>query len=113
GHPEVLPAPEPGGYPLRGQPRAVLLPLLEGCIEAHRVADRGPVRAGQRPLTPPLAMKIAVAGAHGQIARLLIRRLVAAGDEAVGLIRNPEHSQDVAGDGAAPVHCDLEQVSED
>lgn len=58
-------------------------------------------------------MRVAVAGAHGQIARLLSRRLVAAGHEVGGLIRNPDHSADVAGDGATPILCDLEQVAED
>ena len=38
-------------------------------------------------------MKVAIAGAHGQIARRLIPRLTAAGDEAIGLIRNPDHRE--------------------
>ena len=58
-------------------------------------------------------MKVAIAGAHGQIARQLTRRLVAGGDEVVGLIRNPDQGQDVAADGGAPVQCDLEAASED
>jgi uncharacterized protein YbjT (DUF2867 family) len=39
----------------------------------------------------------------------LIPRLVARGDSAVGLIRNPDHAADVRRVGADPVVCDLEQ----
>ena len=53
-------------------------------------------------------MRVAIAGAHGQIARLLARRLVADGHEVVGLVRNPEHLPDLAEDGTQGVVCDLE-----
>jgi nucleoside-diphosphate-sugar epimerase len=53
-------------------------------------------------------MLVAIAGAHGQIARLLTRRLVARGDTVRGLIRNPDHAEDLREDGAEPVVCDLE-----
>src|SRR4051812_22985916 len=53
-------------------------------------------------------MLVVIAGAHGQVARLLTRRLVARGDEVRGLIRNPDHAADVREDGAEPVVCDLE-----
>jgi uncharacterized protein YbjT (DUF2867 family) len=56
-------------------------------------------------------MQVTIAGAHGQIARRLIRRLHERGDTVVGLIRNPGHSDDVTADGARPVVCDLEQIS--
>jgi uncharacterized protein YbjT (DUF2867 family) len=52
-------------------------------------------------------MRIAIAGAHGQIALRLTRLLVARGDAAVGLIRNPAHADDVRAAGAEPVLCDL------
>lgn len=53
-------------------------------------------------------MHVAIAGAHGQIARLLARRLVADGHEVVGLVRNPDHLDDLAADGTQGVICDLE-----
>ena len=56
---------------------------------------------------------IAIAGAHGQIARLLTRMLVADGDRVRGLIRNPDHADDLRADGAEPVVCDLESASVD
>jgi uncharacterized protein YbjT (DUF2867 family) len=53
-------------------------------------------------------MDVAIAGAHGQIARALTRLLAARGDRVRGLIRNPDHADDVRADGAEPVLCDLE-----
>jgi nucleoside-diphosphate-sugar epimerase len=53
-------------------------------------------------------MRVAIAGAHGKIARHLIRRLAARGDSVVGLIRNPDHAEDIRADGGEPVVCDLE-----
>lgn len=55
-------------------------------------------------------MRVVIAGAHGQIARLLARRLVAAGHEVVGLVRNPDHVGDLEADGTEPVVCDLEEA---
>ena len=54
-------------------------------------------------------MVVAIGGAHGQIAMVLTRLLVAGGDEVIGLIRNPEHADDVAAAGASPAVCDLER----
>ncbi|MCK9247905.1 MAG: SDR family oxidoreductase [Solirubrobacteraceae bacterium] len=54
-------------------------------------------------------MDVAIAGAHGRIARRLTRRLVARGDTVRGLIRDPAHADDVRADGADPVLCDLER----
>jgi uncharacterized protein YbjT (DUF2867 family) len=54
-------------------------------------------------------MKVAVAGGHGRVARLLQELLVKRGDSAVGLIRNPDHSADLRELGADPVLCDLEE----
>lgn len=43
----------------------------------------------------------------------LIGRLVATGDDVIGVIRNPDHSDDVAREGASPVVCDLEGAGVD
>jgi uncharacterized protein YbjT (DUF2867 family) len=51
---------------------------------------------------------VAIAGAHGKIARRLTRLLSGAGHTVIGLIRNPDHADDVRQDGASPVVCDLE-----
>jgi uncharacterized protein YbjT (DUF2867 family) len=56
-------------------------------------------------------MQVAIAGAHGKIATALTRRLTARGDSVVGLIRNPDHADDVRALGAKPVVCDLERAS--
>ena len=53
-------------------------------------------------------MDVVIAGAHGQIARLLVRRCVADGDRVRGLVRNPGHVDEVRADGAEAVVCDLE-----
>lgn len=53
-------------------------------------------------------MRIVIAGGHGQIALRLERLLSARGDAAVGLIRNPDHADDVRATGAQPVVLDLE-----
>jgi uncharacterized protein YbjT (DUF2867 family) len=58
-------------------------------------------------------MRIVIAGAHGQIGIRLVRLLAARGDEAVGLIRNPDHADDVSAAGATPLICDLETASAD
>jgi uncharacterized protein YbjT (DUF2867 family) len=56
-------------------------------------------------------MDVAIAGAHGQIARRLARLLVARGHRVRGLIRNPDHADDLRADGTEPVVCDLERAS--
>jgi nucleoside-diphosphate-sugar epimerase len=53
---------------------------------------------------------VAIAGAHGQIARRLTRLLTARGDRVRGIIRNPDHSDEVREAGAEPVVCDLESA---
>jgi nucleoside-diphosphate-sugar epimerase len=58
-------------------------------------------------------MVVAIAGAHGQVARPLARLLIARGDEVRGLIRNPAHADDLRADGSAPVTCDLESAGVD
>src|ERR1700722_2974138 len=54
-------------------------------------------------------MRIAIAGAHGQIAQRLIKLLVARGDAVTGLVRNPAHVPEIEQLGAEAVVCDLEQ----
>jgi nucleoside-diphosphate-sugar epimerase len=56
-------------------------------------------------------MDVAIAGAHGKVARRLARRLVARGDRVRGLIRNPDHAGDLRADGSEPIVCDVEQAS--
>ncbi|WP_189931832.1 NAD(P)H-binding protein [Streptomyces sulfonofaciens] len=58
-------------------------------------------------------MRTVIAGGHGQIALRLAKLLAARGDEAVGLIRNPAHADDVRAAGAEPSVCDLESASAD
>jgi nucleoside-diphosphate-sugar epimerase len=53
-------------------------------------------------------MLVAIAGGHGKIARRATRLLVAHGDQVRGLIRNPDHTEDLRADGAEPVVCDIE-----
>ncbi|HET7480530.1 MAG TPA: SDR family oxidoreductase [Rubrobacteraceae bacterium] len=54
-------------------------------------------------------MKVLVAGAHGQVARHLVRMLAEDGHEVRGLVRKEEQLPDVESDGAEPVLCDLEK----
>jgi len=53
-------------------------------------------------------MDVVIAGAHGQVARHLLRLLTDRGDRVRGLIRNPEHAPDLEAFGAEPVICDME-----
>lgn len=53
-------------------------------------------------------MDVAIAGAHGKVARRLSRLLAARGDRVRGIVRNPDHRDDVTADGAEPIVCDLE-----
>lgn len=53
-------------------------------------------------------LKIVMAGGHGQIALLAQRRFAAEGHRPVGLIRNPEHADDLRAVGAEPLVFDLE-----
>jgi uncharacterized protein YbjT (DUF2867 family) len=58
-------------------------------------------------------MKVVIAGGHGKIALALTRRLVARGVVPVGLIRNPDHADEVTALGGAPALCDVERASVD
>ena len=56
-------------------------------------------------------MRCAIAGAHGKIAQLLTRDLIGRGDSVIGLIRNPDHAEDLRSLGATAELCDLEQAT--
>jgi nucleoside-diphosphate-sugar epimerase len=56
-------------------------------------------------------VRVVVAGAHGQIARRLVRLLATRGDDVLGLVRNPDHVVDVLADGGRGVVLDLEAGS--
>lgn len=56
-------------------------------------------------------MRIVIAGGHGKIALRLERLLAERGDTPVGLIRNPDHADDVRAAGAEPVVSDLESTT--
>jgi uncharacterized protein YbjT (DUF2867 family) len=58
-------------------------------------------------------MRVVIAGGHGQIATHLERLLAARGDEAVGMVRNPGHVDDLERIGAKAVVLDLEQSTVD
>src|SRR5215218_2365621 len=58
-------------------------------------------------------MRIAIAGAHGQVARRLGRLLSSRGDIVVGIVRNPDHRADLEADGVQPAVVDLESASVD
>jgi nucleoside-diphosphate-sugar epimerase len=58
-------------------------------------------------------MRIAIAGAHGQVARRLGRLLSGRRDSVVGIVRNPAHEPDLVADGVEPVVLDLETASVD
>lgn len=56
-------------------------------------------------------MRVVIAGGHGQIALLLERVLSERGDEAVGIVRNPDHVADVEATGAQAHVLDLEKAT--
>lgn len=56
-------------------------------------------------------MQIVIAGGHGKIALRLEQLLSSRSDTAVGLVRNPEHVDDLAQVGARSKMVDLEQTT--
>jgi len=56
-------------------------------------------------------MRIVLAGGHGKIALLLTRLAAGRGDTVVGLVRNPDHVQDVRDHGGDAVVLDLESAT--
>ncbi|WP_019159305.1 NAD(P)H-binding protein [Brevibacterium senegalense] len=57
--------------------------------------------------------KAVIIGAHGKIALLAAPRLVEAGYAVDGVIRNPDHADDIRATGANPVELSLEDASVD
>jgi len=57
-------------------------------------------------------VEVAIAGGHGQIALLLGKRLADEGHGVRGLIRNPDHGDDLHAAGVEPVLCDLESADD-
>jgi uncharacterized protein YbjT (DUF2867 family) len=53
-------------------------------------------------------MDVVIGGGHGQIALRVERLLAGRGDNVRGLVRNPDHFEDVSAAGAQPVLADLE-----
>ena len=58
-------------------------------------------------------MRVIVAGGHGQVALRLERRLTADGHAVGGIVRNPDHVDDVRATGADALVCDLEHTARD
>jgi nucleoside-diphosphate-sugar epimerase len=58
-------------------------------------------------------MRVVIAGGHGQVALHLTEQLAQRGDEAVGLIRNPDHEADVVERGGTATVFDLERHGAD
>jgi uncharacterized protein YbjT (DUF2867 family) len=58
-------------------------------------------------------MRVVIAGGHGKIALLLTARLAARGDAVLGIVRNPDHVDDVRAAGGDTVVADLEDASVD
>jgi uncharacterized protein YbjT (DUF2867 family) len=56
-------------------------------------------------------MRVVIAGGHGKIGLRLAALLAARGDQAVGVVRNPDHAADLERAGAAPVVLDLESTT--
>lgn len=54
--------------------------------------------------------RVLIFGGHGKVALLLEPLLTARGDEVTAVIRNPEHSDEVAATGARPLVADVEQL---
>jgi uncharacterized protein YbjT (DUF2867 family) len=58
-------------------------------------------------------MRVLIAGGHGQIALRFTALLAARGDTAVGIVRNPDHVEDVRAAGGDAVVLDLESAGVD
>ena len=56
-------------------------------------------------------MDVVVLGGHGQVARQLLELLAARGDRARGIVRNPEHAEELRAIGAEPLPGDVERES--
>jgi uncharacterized protein YbjT (DUF2867 family) len=58
-------------------------------------------------------MRVVIAGGHGQIAMIVAKQLAERGDRPVGIVRNPDHVDDLKKIGTDAVVLDLEQVGVD
>jgi nucleoside-diphosphate-sugar epimerase len=58
-------------------------------------------------------MDVVIAGAHGKVGRRLAKLLVDREHRVRGIIRNPDHVDDLREDGSEPLVCDLEAASVD
>jgi uncharacterized protein YbjT (DUF2867 family) len=58
-------------------------------------------------------MIVSIVGGHGSIARQLTPLLVARGHAVRGLVRKDDQFDDIRGDGAEPVLCDMEAATPD
>ena len=58
-------------------------------------------------------MKVVIAGGHGKIALRLTKLLADKGDTVVGIVRNPDHVDDVKQAGGDAVVLDLEEAAVD
>ncbi len=56
-------------------------------------------------------MRVVIAGGHGKIALITERLLSARGDSVAGLIRNPDHADELRVAGAEPILVDLEDTT--
>ena len=56
-------------------------------------------------------MDVVVLGGHGQVARQLLELLAARGDRARGIVRNPDHAEELRAIGAEPLPGDVERES--
>lgn len=56
-------------------------------------------------------MDVVIAGGHGQIAMRLSALLTGQGHTVRSIVRNPEHTEEVAATGAVPVLADLESAT--
>lgn len=54
--------------------------------------------------------RVVIIGGHGKVALKLAKILSDRGDEAVAVIRNPDHAGDVVATGATPVIADVEHL---
>src|SRR4051812_17713051 len=57
-------------------------------------------------------MDVVVAGGHGKVGLRLLALLAGGGHRARGLVRNPDHADDLAAIGAEPVVCDMEELED-
>src|SRR3954454_712682 len=57
-------------------------------------------------------MDVVVAGGHGKVGLRLLRLLADGRHRARGLVRNPDHADELSAIGAEPVVCDMEQLDD-